>query len=128
MDLPFIYEQTLKMLKMWVPTVLLAWIPVYEILIDEMDFEENYKADAFDLIKALSDITQPLKARCGAVHILSHLCRKVETNEFEKQLVPRVSNMSKDYNWEVRKAMVESLPSILDLLEGKPSLFDKYFL
>lgn len=123
-----LYELTMKILKTWSEKVLPTWMRVYEKLLDRLTFEGPIHDEAIELVSSFSDLYQPLASRCASVFLLAALAKKVEIEEMESLVIPKISSMCKDFNWEVRRAMGENLEAIFSRLEGKQELCDEYLL
>lgn len=79
-----------------------------------------------DFISKISDVSQSIPSRCASVQILGKISFQVPKEEFKRDLLPKVSHLCRDFNWEVRKTLSEILGSLFDLLEDSRELCDRY--
>jgi len=95
-----------------------------------MEFNGEVKEDAIKLVQSFSDLSAPLSSRCASVHILIKIMKKMPYSEFQKTLLPKASQMCKDYNWEVRKTIAGYLEDLFSVVNGEENQedVDRYLL
>lgn len=108
----------------------MAWASIYHQLLDRIPFEGKIKEEATKLVQAFSDLSAPLSSRCASVHILIKVMKKMPYSEFRTTLLPKASQMCKDYNWEVWKTIACYLEDLLSVVnkEQNQEDVDKFLL
>ena len=91
-----------------------------EELLNTLSFEE-IKKDCFNLLDFLSGPSQPIESKQCACHIYVILSNYMTYNEFIESFITNIRNLCDDFNWQIRKAMCQSMKDIILKYKDTPT-------
>jgi hypothetical protein len=99
-------------LQQWGSKALEEWIQVLSDLLQAIQFT-TVKKECSNLVILLSEISQPLESKMCAAQIFGYLCNSMASSEYDLLFANSIRQLCHDYNWQVRKAMCDSLSKII---------------
>lgn len=100
------------LLQQWGSKALEEWIQVLSDLLQAIQFT-TVKKECSNLVILLSEISQPLESKICAAQIFGYLCNSMAAAEYDTLFANCIRQLCHDYNWQVRKAMCDSLSKII---------------
>lgn len=58
---------------------------------------------------------------------MGKLSKKMTKEQFMKTMLPKLRCLCQDFNWEVRRAIVENMENIFDMVDSPQSADEKLF-
>ena len=99
-------------MQQWGSKALEEWIQVLSDLLQAIQFT-TVKKECSNLVILLSEISQPLESKMCAAQIFGYLCNSMAPSEYDLLFANSIRQLCHDYNWQVRKAMCDSLSKII---------------